>query len=152
MEPSKAQLERAKRVADALDRGIGACLLGKPEAARVVEQALLYFDNERYRLLAWCIMPNHVHALVMMIEGHPLDGIVHSWKTFTARQCNRLLDRSGAFWARDYHDRFIRDESHLNRAADYIEDNPVKAGLVTLCEDWPWSSANRRRATGTADL
>jgi hypothetical protein len=94
MEPSKVRLEQAQRVADALDRGIGACWLGKPEIADIVEQALLHFDGERYRLLAWCIMPNHLHAMIMMLDEHPLDGIVHSWKTFTARQCNRLLGRS----------------------------------------------------------
>jgi REP element-mobilizing transposase RayT len=144
MTPVQARLEQAKRVADWLDRGIGCCWLGKPDVAHVVQQALLHFDGDRYRLLAWCVMPNHVHAMIMMMEGHPLDRIVYSWKTFTARECNRLLGRSGSFWARDYYDRFIRNEAHLGQAAEYIENNPVKAGLVATPQGWSWSSARHR--------
>ena len=56
----------------------------------MVASALRHFDGERYRLLAWCIMPNHVHGLVETSESWPLAAIVHSWKSYTANQLNRL--------------------------------------------------------------
>ncbi len=61
-----------------LDAGLGACWLGRPDIAALVETALLHFDGGRYRLLAWCIMPNHVHVVVEPSADNPLDGIVHS--------------------------------------------------------------------------
>ena len=61
MPPNQARTEQAKRVADALDSGLGACWLRQPELADIVETALMYFDGVRYHLLAWCVTPNHVH-------------------------------------------------------------------------------------------
>ena len=102
LEPSTARTELSTQVADALDRGLGACWLWQSKIAEIVEQSLLDFDGQRYRLVAWCIMPNHVHAMIWPIEGVPLARIVQSWKSFSAMQCNRLLQRSGTFWAREY--------------------------------------------------
>ncbi len=87
--PSMARTELSTRVADALDRGLGACWLRQSEIAEIVEQSLLHFDGQRYRLVAWCIMPNHVHAMIWPIDGFSLDRIVQSWKSFSAVQCNK---------------------------------------------------------------
>jgi len=89
-------------------------------------------------------MPNHVHVVVEPIEGHGLGGIVHSWKSFSAKEANRTLGRIGPFWHKDYFDRFIRDEGHLGRTVEYVENNPVKAGLAATAADWPWSSCRLR--------
>lgn len=86
-------------------------------------------------------MPNHVHVLIEKFEGVTLSGILHSWRSFTSHKANEILGRTGDFWMKDYFDRFIRDESHLNATIRYIENNPVKAGLANEPEDWPWSSA-----------
>jgi REP element-mobilizing transposase RayT len=123
------------------DAGHGSCLLRDPAHASIVEQALLHFDGERYRLLEWCIMPNHVHVLIHCLGGTTLGTIVRSWKTYTARQINASTGRSGALWAVDYFDRYIRDHEHLADAKAYIRRNPVKAGLCVNPEDWRWSSA-----------
>jgi putative transposase len=128
-----------------LDDGLGACWLKKPEIADVVENALLHFDGERYRALSWCVMPNHVHVVIDVLDGNSLGAIVHSWKSFSAKEANRLLARSGSFWHRDYFDRFIRDEGHYQRTVEYVENNPVKAGLAAAASDWSWSSARLRR-------
>jgi len=127
-----------------LDAGLGACWLGRPEIAELVETALLHFDGERYRLLGWCIMPNHVHVVVEPTADNLLDRIVHSWKSYTAHQANRVLGRSGTFWHRDYFDRYMRDEGHLARTVEYVENNPVNAGLVSEPVKWRWSSARLR--------
>ncbi len=72
-----------------------------------------------------------------------LDRVVQSWKRYSAHRINGCLGRTGTLWARDYFDRYIRDESHFNRALAYIRNNPVKAGLCAKPEDWPFSSASR---------
>ncbi|HSI00540.1 MAG TPA: transposase [Reyranella sp.] len=124
-----------------LDRGAGACWLGRTDIADVVEQSLFVFDCDRYRLHAWTIMPNHVHVLFTVLAHATLSEIVGSWKKYTARQSNRLLGRSGRFWQADYWDRFIRNEAHFNAAVGYIDNNPVKAGLAQTASDWRWGSA-----------
>ena len=134
------------RIAQYEDAGHGACWLRDQRIAALVESALLYFDGQRYRLLAWCIMPNHVHVLIETFPGYPLHNVVHSWKSFTALQANRLLGRQGSFWARDYYDRYIRNDAHLAQTIVYIEQNPVKAGLVPVAEAWPFSSASKKAA------
>ena len=130
------------RIAEAfVDEGVGSVALRDPKVASVVADTLLKFDAIRYRLLAWCIMPNHVHALVEQREGWTLGSIVHSWKSFTASEANRLLGRSGRFWAPDYFDRAMRGEAQVSRTIEYIEENPVKAGLCEHTAEWVWSSA-----------
>ncbi len=142
--PSKQDVERQKRIAAYLDAGAGACWLKKPPIAGMVEEALLYFDGDRYRLLAWVVMPNHVHVLSEMKPDWPLEKVISSWKTWTAKRANEFLGRSGIFWCRDFHDRYIRDREHLENAKRYIEQNPVKARLCKKAEDWRWSSAARK--------
>jgi putative transposase len=128
------------------DAGHGECWLTKPEIGRIVEDALLHFDGQRYRLPAWCVMPNHVHAVVETYRGWPLDRVVQSWKSFTSKRANAALGRRGEFWMADYFDRFIRNERHFAAAVSYVERNPVAAGLVQIPEAWRFSSARRRPA------
>ncbi len=137
----KRQNERRKRIDVALDAGYGECWLRDPRIGQLVEDALLHFDGQRYRLHAWVVMPNHVHALVTPLPENSLSSILHSWKSFTAKEANRGLGRSGAFWLEEYFDRAIRDENHFNNVVKYIENNPVKAGLCEKPADWLWGSA-----------
>jgi len=135
--------DRVLGIDAALDQGHGKRDLAVPSVATLVQTALLNFDGERYSLTAWCVMPNHVHALLETRSGYGLDRIVHSWKSYTAKEANRLLARTGAFWAAEYFDRFMRDGEHLASTAAYIEGNPVKAGLCENVSDWRFSSAWR---------
>ena len=125
------------------DQGHGQCYLRAPRVAALVENAFLHFDGDRYRLIEWCVMPNHVHVLIETHEGNPLSKVVRSWKSFTSRKANLLLGREGMFWMPDYYDRFIRDEAHLSAVRRYIRNNPVKAGLCATPEEWLWGSARR---------
>ncbi|MEI6501070.1 MAG: transposase [Armatimonadota bacterium] len=140
----QAQAERRRRVERYLDTGAGPVWLSDPKLTELVQNALLHFDGRRYVLLAWAIMANHVHAVFSPIAPHDVSGILQSWKSFTGTMANRRLGRMGAFWDRDYFDRFIRNDRHLAAAIGYIEMNPVKAGLCGSPEEWPWSSATRR--------
>ena len=114
---------RRRLVAGQLDAGHGSCRLRGGEAASLVEEALLHDDGGRYRLLAWVIMPNHVHVIVEL-AGTPLARIVGAWKSVTARRLG-----GGRVWQPDYFDRYVRDDRHLVAARRYVEENPVKAGL-----------------------
>ncbi len=139
---SPEAIELRRRIAAYEDAGHGACWLRQPPFAMIVQEALRFFDGERYRLLSWCVMPNHVHSLIETIPGYSPGSVVHSWKRHTAREINITLARTGeSFWAPDYHDRFIRDAAHYASVVRYIEQNPVKAGLVSIASDWLWSSA-----------
>jgi type I restriction enzyme R subunit/putative DNA methylase len=145
--PERQDAERRRQVEAWIDAGHGCCLFREPAAACLVQDTFLFFDGERYRLLAWVVMPNHVHVLFQPLEGWTMARIVASWKSFTGRRLSSLLPASpGAnavhrVWHREYWDRFIRDERHLHSAREYIHNNPVKAGLVRRPEEWEWSSA-----------
>ena len=117
-----------------LNKGQGACYLRDERIARMVQDALEHFHGDRYELTAWAIMPNHVHVVVRPLGDHPLPEILHSWKSFTAKQANKLLDRSGPFWQEEYYDHLIRDEQDFRHAVEYVLSNPEQAGL----ENWPW--------------
>ena len=125
-----------------LDAGSGNCWLRQPEIARLVSQALMHFDQQRYVLRAWVVMPNHVHAVVRPEPPHTLSQILKSWKGFTAVKANRLLGREGkAFWQNESYDHCCRDDEDLAGCCAYTAMNPVNAGLCESPEAWPWSSA-----------
>ena len=137
------ELKRRTRIEEYLDRGRGSCLLREPRAASVVEGNWLHRDGQDYRLLAWVVMPNHVHLLVEIWQT-PQSKLVKDWKGYTGRRVNRVLGRRGQLWQDDYWDRYVRDEAHYRKVRRYIEMNPVKAGLVKTPERWPFSSARFR--------
>jgi REP element-mobilizing transposase RayT len=139
-ESRRAQAELRRRIADYEDAGHGECLLAIPDHAAIVQAQLKKHHGSKYKLIEWCIMPNHVHVLMKLLDDTPLHEIVKRWKAVSAVQINRLTGRCGSLWMVDYHDRYIRDMDHFLNARAYIRMNPVKAGLCKEPEDWPWSS------------
>jgi len=107
----------------------------------MVQENLIHFDGIKYKLHAWVVMPNHVHYLATPGAGYSLSEIVHSCKSFTAHEANRILDRKGRFWFPEPFDRYIRNHDHFEKTIRYIESNPVKAGLCEKVSDWRFSSA-----------
>ncbi|MBD5425253.1 MAG: hypothetical protein HDR45_03535 [Bacteroides sp.] len=107
-----------------LDNGHGECILRHPRLRQIVANSLHHLDGKLYRLIAYVIMPNHVHLL---IEPHNnrLHSIIHSIKSFTAHQINKAANTNGPIWQKDYHDRIIRNPEHLNNTLDYIRTNPA---------------------------
>jgi DNA-directed DNA polymerase III PolC len=112
-----------------LDEGIGECWLRDPAISEIVKNALLHFDGKRYTLGRYVIMPNHVHALVRPVMEHKLADVLQSWKSFTAKEANNILGRTGEFWQPEWFDHIVRDERQLDRFSRYIEENPVNARL-----------------------
>ena len=124
-----------------LDAGYGECYLRDPSAAKLVEDSLKFHHDKKYRLVAWVIMPNHVHFLVIPYEGVEISTIAHSIKSYTAHEINKLLGREGQFWQHEPFDRYIRNARHFVSVIRYIENNPVEAGLCETVGEWPFSSA-----------
>jgi REP element-mobilizing transposase RayT len=139
-----ANRERIRIFNQMLDKGDGAVWLKNSAVAEIVQNSLLFFDDQRYHIHAWVIMPNHVHVLFTPLEEWSVAKILHSWKSFSAREANKILGRVGEFWQREYFDRAIRDEKGFNAAIEYIENNPMKADLCQTAEEWQFSSAFRR--------
>jgi putative transposase len=121
--------------------------------AQIVSDEIHNMDTERYDLLAFCIMPNHVHLLIKALrqenphhmgqtKNYPVADTMRLLKGRTARYCNKLLQRSGKFWHHESYDHYVRDENELSRIMQYIIYNPVKSGLTNEWKDWKFSYAN----------
>ena len=132
---NSSQYQRlCQKIAEYEDAGYGQCFLRDERIAAVMQNTLKHFDGERYQLICWCIMPNHVHVLIEVNEGWSLSRIMHGWRSYTANEANRILGRTGKFWMEEYYDRYIRNDNHLQKTINYILNNPANAGL----DGWPW--------------
>lgn len=133
-EENKIRFLYSERIEAFLDAGHGGCILAEPRIGDMVAGALRHFDGERYRLHAWCVMPNHIHVIVEPLPGQDLSKIIHSWKSFTAHQANKILGNSGALWQEDAYNHIIRSEKEYHFQIRYTHENPIKAGL----KNWKW--------------
>lgn len=124
---------------DELDAGHGACLLSRAEFAGMVAESLLHFDGNRYELLDFVVMPNHVHLLCTFPDKTSMLDQCESWKHYTATRINRRLGTTGRFWQQDAFDHLVRHEAQFRRIQRYIAENPSKARLRE-CEYLLWSS------------
>jgi type I restriction enzyme R subunit len=102
-----------------LDQGSGSCLLELPECREIVENALKFFNGQRYQLGEFVVASNHVHVLVTLFSGHDLSDILHSWKSFTAKELIKVETASRRlqpWW----------DELHSRRQAAAFEQSPAR--------------------------
>jgi REP element-mobilizing transposase RayT len=136
--------EFLRKVERYLDRGAGACHLRRPEIGDVVGGAVKFFNEQRYILREWVVMPNHVHVLFWPMPNHIVGDLVKSWKQFASMRAKRILSLAeGRFWQPEAFDHWVRNPEERARLARYIRMNPVTAGLCARPEDWRWSSAWR---------
>ena len=118
--------------------------------AHLIADSLHWGDGRRYELLAYVVMPSHIHwvftplATAGNFAASQRLAITSAFKSHTALACNRLLGRRGRFWQEESYDRVVRNEQELERIVRYVEHNPVRAGLCARAEDWKFSSACRR--------
>jgi REP element-mobilizing transposase RayT len=151
---------RFARMDEWLDTKPACRHLADKRLARLVSDACYFFAGDRYDLLAYCIMPSHMHWVfqpraewvkslpVEKTPRSPRERIMHSRKLHTAIESNRLLGLTGEFWQHESYDHWVRDLDELERIIFYVENNPVKAGLITRKEDWEFSSAYDRIVLG----
>jgi len=115
--------------------------------AQIAVESLLFWDNKRIEVICFCIMPNHIHAVIRTMRPDEVEGgievalnsIMHSIKRHSANQCNKLLNTAGRFWQEESFDRLVRDRNELSRIISYIINNPVKAGFCNTPKDWKWN-------------
>jgi type I restriction enzyme R subunit len=112
-----------------LDECHGACVLRRPELAKIVADSLIHFDGDRYELTDYVVMPNHVHLIAAFYDEESLLAQCDSWKHFTATRINRALRRSGRFWQQDGFDHLIRSLEQFDSLRRYIAENPERARL-----------------------
>ncbi len=132
---------RSKKIEHYLDAGHGECALSKPEIALMLVHALKTFDGERYVLHDWVVMPNHVHLVIEPRGAHSLSDILHSLKSYTATEANRILGRDGAFWQGESYDRLLRNQDEFDRCVQYVQQNPVKANLAAAPDQYAYGRA-----------
>jgi REP element-mobilizing transposase RayT len=136
----------------ALDEArFGPSRLRREELAQTVVDALRYAAGtlHYFDLHAFAVMPNHVHVLIQPLVDP--SKLLQSVKWFSAREANKRLGRSGEpFWQRESYDHWFRNEVEFERVRRYIEENPVRAGLVARAEDYLWSSAHAGANAGMA--
>lgn len=118
------------RVEKWLEAEYGSCILKRHDVLDVFVSSLKYFEGQKYDLDSFVIMPNHVHLIVTPRKGFELSQITHSWKSYSANKINKLLGLSGHLWQHESYDHIIRNEESLSQIRKYIENNPIKAGIV----------------------
>lgn len=114
--------------------------LDKQPVVEAVLSPINYLNGKEINLLAYCVMPNHVHLVFTEFENSKgMSKIMHSIKRTSAREINKLLKRDGPVWQSESYDHIMRNEDDLYRIIEYVLYNPVKAGLVERWEDWEFT-------------
>ncbi len=128
----------SERIENWLNAGYGSCILRDEKIAKIVAEALLYFNGKRYELAEWVIMPNHVHMLIKPLAECNLSEILHSLKSYTAHKINELTGNKGQVWMHESYDHVVRNERAFEAIRNYIRQNPEKAGIKIpdCCCSW----------------
>lgn len=109
----------------------------QPEERTLVADAIRHFDGERYDLIAYVVMDDHVHVMVLPLSNQSLSRVLHSWKSFTGKGLRKIRERAVPVWQDEYFDRIVRNEADLIQKVEYILGNPQKRWPET--EDYPWA-------------
>ncbi|MFH1220994.1 MAG: transposase [Candidatus Eisenbacteria bacterium] len=124
--------------------------LSDQDVDRYIRLLTRYSRKWRCPVLAYCLMSNHVHLLLRPQEGQSLAKMMQGISMCYAQHMNRLCSRTGRLWESRYYSCIVEDETHLWTVARYIEQNPVRAGVVETEEEFPYSSA-RAHILGVKD-
>jgi len=118
----------------------GVSLIVEAQVARMLIDTLFWMnDHGRLVLGAFVIMPDHFHLVASIIEVS-LQDIMRQIGSFSSRKINEICGKSGRIWQAGYYDRGIRRSEDIMEISDYVHNNPVRKGLVTKPDDWPYSS------------
>ncbi len=142
LKPEQRDTAQRQQIEAWLDAGYGSCILKHENNGQLVQDSFKHFHGKKYDLIAWVVMPNHVHVMIHLYIGQDLWKIVQSWKKYSSNRFEIPPDiRQPPHWQYDYWDRYVRNQQHFHNAVFYIENNPVTAGLVTTPTAWRFSSA-----------
>ena len=112
-----------------LDAGYGSCIPKNPELRRIVSDSLEFYDGKRYHLIAYVVMPNHVHVILIFPQGvKDLSAVVGSYKAYVSKMFH--MEHPGVpLWQRSFYDHVIRDEAAYLEIKRYIRENQLKWNL-----------------------
>src|SRR5271157_2572367 len=129
-------------------RGVNRQAIFLRDADRSVYLQLVLSAADRFGLTmsGYCLMPNHVHWIVIPSTATALARAFGEAHGRYAHYANALRNRSGHFWQNRFFSCAL-ETSHLWAALRYVERNPLRAGLVAAADAWPWSSAAARTGT-----
>lgn len=117
----------------------GFCPFRTDRCAGAIIQSFEALDSSGWQVENYAIMPNHLHLIGQVHpESTDMQPTLSHWKGATSHTANKILQRSGAFWQRDWFDRVIRSQAELERIKKYIQQNPVKAGLCQKWQEYPY--------------
>jgi len=85
---------------------------------------------------AYCLMPDHLHLQIAPRDGNLID-LVNGWKSYTANLLRRHGLKGGC-WQRGFYDHALRKDEDIQTVAEYIVNNPVRAGLVRTWKKYPF--------------
>ena len=136
-----------------LKNNAGNCWLKYPKIAQLLANKIHSFDSIRYKLICYCIMPNHVHLVIDTSginvikksnkhgasKNYPLTETLRLIKGSTARSCNISLNRTGQFWQHERYDHYIRNEDEFKKTIKYVLYNPIRAELANEWKDWQFT-------------
>ena len=118
-----------ERFDECLDESHGACVLKRPELAKIVAENLRHLDEQQYWLTDFVVMPNHVHALAAFPSESDMLPRIEAWKRYQARQINAAMKQTGRFWQVDDFDHLVRSPEQFEHYRRYIANNPGRANL-----------------------
>lgn len=131
-----------KKYDDYLDNNLNEPYwLGNETITQLNLDALNFYNNQKYKLWAATIMSNHIHVLFTLLpQAPPLWKVMKDLKSYTGKKGNIILDRTGKgkFWEEESYDHLVR-KGEFDRILFYILNNPVKAKLVKVWQEWPWN-------------
>ncbi|MYE91632.1 hypothetical protein F4X33_21845 [Candidatus Poribacteria bacterium] len=124
-------------------------ILSNPQVTKIIFDSLQWLENkDRIRWICLMIIPDHIHAVIQLGCNQTIADVMHSLKSFTAKQINALRRRIagqdapptgyGSVWQAEYYDRGVRGEESLNEMIRYCYENPVRKGLVKQARDYPY--------------
>jgi len=128
-----------------LDRGESHNYLLRDNISKIVVSSLKYYDGRYYKLIAYCIMSNHVHLIVdkQGFEDASLSSVFGSIKGYSAKLINKELGREGHFWSAEIYDHLVKSDTELEKQIKYVLNNPVKAGLVGDWRKWDYTFVDK---------
>ena len=100
-------------------------------------------ERTGWTIAAWCLMQTHYHLLVFAPSEPRIPWAMQALNSVYAREFNQRHGRRGHVFGERYTDTLVGSEAHLDAAAEYILENPVRAGLVQAVDHWPWSGDHR---------
>ncbi len=108
-------------------------------AAILINEWQAAHERHEWTIGRYVIMPDHVHFFCAPeLDAKPLSIFIGFWKEWTSKRIRRQNGLSDSIWQEEFFDHVLRSLESYDEKWNYVRDNPVRAGLVTTADEWPW--------------